>query len=358
MRPVALLAAWLCAFDKAQPAGKSTTTDRLAALMVVRADWRSGQRSRPGRSESAALLGVSERTVIRHWRLLERLGLITRTAAGRHLARDEITALERRCNRAEWTCLMPPQVSATDAQPYLQDADKLLQTLDHPVDNEVRDDQVKHCRVTPSPERGCSSLRSYRRWYSRPCSRDEAATRPAFTKKKPTRKRPRHDGAARKIATRLQQRMFWLTSVPLPVLAAVLRQHVSAGWTVKDIQTAADETLTRRNWTVPNRPKRPAAYLRALLADHDLGAPPAQTRAAAKLAEQQQRAVARARTRQHSQEQLHHSITAFNGTGMNAAREAVRQATLRSRRRQLEDRSLWARTPLTQCEVAGFSYDS
>lgn len=124
------------------PKGTSATTARAAALMAVNADFGSGARCRPGKTQSAELLNVSPRTIQRHWRILEDLEVAHFTCAGRYLDAQERADIAadpneqtRWRNRQEWTLIPPPWVSAIPetARPVLEDcrsqAEALLEEL-------------------------------------------------------------------------------------------------------------------------------------------------------------------------------------------------------------------------------------
>ncbi len=331
-RPVAVLASWLYVLERENPKGRSSTTDRLAALMVTRADWRSGRRSRPGRHEAASLLGVSERTLARQWRLLEGLRLIVPTAAGRHLNAAE-TALSGYVRaRAEWTCTMPA-LSATDAQKHLQRAHELLAALADAVDNPQVVAAISTTRVTPSPVGECFNSGTYRKWFSRPCGREDAPTGLLITTKNQLRRtRYRQDPQARQLARQLQQRIFWLHAVPLPVLASAVVKYAAAGWTARDIQLAADETLARQRWSVPRQPHHPVSYLRRLLAEHELHKPPSQI-----LQDEFNAQTARQELRrQEIRVQVELAALGRRSHGPALAKEAARKVGQRRHQRRLE----------------------
>jgi hypothetical protein len=151
-RPAGWLALVLYALDQQRPPGarRRDARDnlaRIAAVLAVSGDWRSGRRARPGRQTTAALLALAERTVQRHWRLLEGLGLAERESEGRlldeagrvaALLEESATSAQRRrwSDRSEWRLVFPGWVrEICDEQlvPYVAAAQRLLADLGGPA---------------------------------------------------------------------------------------------------------------------------------------------------------------------------------------------------------------------------------
>lgn len=160
-RPVYLLAAAMTRLRRLRPRGWAAySSDRVLAALVVSADWRSGARSRPGRTDTAVLAGVSTRTVVRQWRVLEAAGLIERATDGTRLSSADHDALVdtgamctcgmsaaeaaawrcdhpgqatcRRRDRAEFFIVSPARMGLTDediTEEALKEATELLAQL-------------------------------------------------------------------------------------------------------------------------------------------------------------------------------------------------------------------------------------
>lgn len=103
-RPVELLADVMArdAADRSTLRGRPGALHRVAAVVAVDADWRTGRRALPGRARTAELAGCSERAVTSAWRRGEHLGWAVRTRQGRRLSLAERVELARSNDRAEF----------------------------------------------------------------------------------------------------------------------------------------------------------------------------------------------------------------------------------------------------------------
>lgn len=97
--------------------------------------------------------------------------------------------------------------------------------------------------------------------------------------------------------------MPWLARSPRPIVVNVLRRFAEAEWTARDIELAAHQHLTARQFTMPaTAPAAPAGYLRWLLSAADVDRPPAQIRDVEQARHQQVLAIRRQRERQAAAE--------------------------------------------------------
>ncbi|MEU0156807.1 hypothetical protein [Micromonospora fulviviridis] len=103
-RAVELLAELLArdAAARASRRGRPSMLARVAGVLAVDADYRTGRRALPGRDRSAHLAGCTERAVTAAWARAEALGWAKRTHQGGKLSLAERTELGRYNNRAEF----------------------------------------------------------------------------------------------------------------------------------------------------------------------------------------------------------------------------------------------------------------
>ncbi|MFI2667586.1 hypothetical protein [Micromonospora carbonacea] len=80
--------------------GRPGALARVAGVLAVDADWRSGRRAMPGRARSAELAGCTERAVTAAWSRAAGLGWAARTEAGRRLSLAERVETGRAQDRA------------------------------------------------------------------------------------------------------------------------------------------------------------------------------------------------------------------------------------------------------------------
>jgi hypothetical protein len=103
---------------------------RVAGVLAVDSDYRTGRRALPGRARSAELAGCTERAVTAAWARGEALGWAVRTRQGRKLPLAERTDLHRYNDRAEFD-LAPVTRDPAARAPYVPLAllvlDELLQ---------------------------------------------------------------------------------------------------------------------------------------------------------------------------------------------------------------------------------------
>lgn len=101
-RPVWLLADLLArdAAARSTTKGRPGVLPRVAAVLAVDADWRSGRRAMPGRARTAELAGCTERAVTSAWSRTVALEWATLTEAGRRLSLAERVETGRGQDRA------------------------------------------------------------------------------------------------------------------------------------------------------------------------------------------------------------------------------------------------------------------
>lgn len=318
-RPVAWLALLLARLAAGGVKGASLNTGRVAAVLVASGDYGSGRRARPGRQVTAELLGISERTVERHWRILERLGMAAPTAAGRWLSPGERARVytddderSRWRDRQEWHLVTPAWVGDVDellVDEQTHRARELLMEIAYgkPVDNRGAGDLVLRRRVAPSTGGlGSRTWLAVRRGQSlRPNGRKErtgGASRPASRSEGRHRVR-RAPSEWVALARRMLDngRFGWLRGTPVYMLGAVVRRL--SGWTVADVADECDRRMAALDFTY-GEVRAPAAFLRWLLAEADPGRPPRQMAHAAQVANRDSRHVRTADARSAARDRI------------------------------------------------------
>lgn len=374
-RPVAWLARALYALDAHGLKGTSANTGRTAAVLAASADFRSGRRARPGRLVSAELLGVSERTIERHWRLLERVGAAEVTTPGRHLSADEHAETRetegertRWRDRQEWRLLSPACLDDVqgdvDLTPYELRAAELLGAIAggntrrnvRPVDNRSDGLSPDQSRVAPSRRGSAFHIRSSSHWFPpnpkihsiRPNGRVQGGGAPRHSPTKKVRT-GRSGQSARRMpvaAVELARdvlsrgRMPWLYRSPRPMLAAALSGLASCEWTARDVETAVHARLAAAGVSSPSfGPARPVAYLRWLLADVDPDQPPAQARDARSLAAAGARSERTVAERAAAAVRFEQARAARGGRAHRHALAAAPDARARAAARRAADRA-------------------
>lgn len=110
--------------------GRPSMLPRVAGVLAVDADYRSGRRALPGRARSAELADCTPRAVTAAWARCEALGWAVRTRQGRRLSLAQRTELGRYNDRAEFD-LAPVHRDPAARAPYVPLAllvlDELLQ---------------------------------------------------------------------------------------------------------------------------------------------------------------------------------------------------------------------------------------
>lgn len=333
-RPVLLVAAALHLQERARTSlrGRPSLGGHVAAVMAVSGERGSGNRARPGREQTAELVGISEQAVTAHWRRLEALGWCTRTVKGGALPfRERI--LERRSNsRTEFRIALPHRLlgaeagSARLAEPaaLMERAVAVLVELAERAEElaavaRVRAEstaaelaalgrspaELHPCNflLPPGGVKGSTEGSGYRglalpariviaRWTrgtGRPAGRGGATRRAATGAGARSHRvgRPRTARSACQATLELARALcaadgpiIAVRRAPVVRVAAVLRRFGQAGWTLADVLAAAETRLAARGagrtWTPPDRAERPAAWLRWLLADADPATPPVQ----------------------------------------------------------------------------------
>jgi hypothetical protein len=356
-RPVLCVAAalWLVEQARSSRRGRRSMVGHVAAAMAVSGSRELGLRARPGRSETAELLGVSEETVKAAWAALVALGWCLRRSRGGALPLRQRIACGRSQDRAEFDLARRPDrllATATAAQlsALTAQAGTILVELAERAEvlAEVARGEVQHARAAlkelrlPTNSRrhglwpaelqpgnffpppgghsglstegsGCGGLKPFRsvminRYVPRkvrPSGRAGGAPRLAPERRKP-RSQPLHRprtlqwvlalALARDVrehpALRLQ-----LARVRVDQLASTLAWLAAAGWTADDVATQVQLDVAKKvaqwpGYTPPTPPDLPLRWLKKALANADPTAPPAQAARAAKQAQGQRLAIA------------------------------------------------------------------
>jgi len=231
------------------------TVVRVARAMAGYADYTTGRDCRPTNTRLADDLAMSVRQIQRARDALKRLHLVVELVRGRSvLTRAERLAAWRRGS----------------AHRRLAAEFALLSVRRRPQPAGLAVDHVTPPGVSP----GTSPTSPKSQFFTRTNRTRTGAPRRAPTQKGQTGQTGRGnrtypaDVRVRRLIAGLQQRIYWLRAVS-PRRLTALHRFAVAGWTVRDIQTAADETLRARNWTIPHTIDHPAAYLATLLRNVD-----------------------------------------------------------------------------------------
>jgi len=161
-RPVELLADLLArdAAARTSERGRPSALPRVAAILALDSDWRSGRRALPGRARTATLAGCCERAVTSAWRRATAvLGWAVRTRQGRRLTLEERTTLGRWNDRAEYDLQPLHRGDRVTRARYLPAALAVFgELLEHAADllRQAQDDldelRARTGRVTDWPE--------------------------------------------------------------------------------------------------------------------------------------------------------------------------------------------------------------
>jgi hypothetical protein len=388
-RPIGWLALVLYDMDVNRPPGARKISARsnialIAAALATSADWRSGRRGRPGRQVSAALAGLSERTVERIWKLLESRELARRETDGELLNADqrgEATADEdvspdqrdRWTNRADFTLQIPDWArELTDEQiwPYIERAAAMLDELAAPargaapvdiagdgaVDNRPGHTAVRES-VAPSIDfEVLTSLPVRRGSFSLPPTVDKpvAAPPPVPVEKGHTGGASHHSSTNRGSrrsrggmapgVVRLAREMAADSRFPfiqgvrdiLPI-AGVLHRRNLGRWTVDDVAAEAELRLAESHKAMLTSAAAPASYVDWLLKVAVPSDPPAQIAAAlAESARAERIAMANQRAREWHDRELQRVDPAASAGG-RAARALVDQLAERRHQAKLAE---------------------
>lgn len=358
-RPVAWLALVLYRLHVEHPKGVSPTTGRVAAVMAASGDFRSGRRSRPGRALTAGMLGVSDRTVERQWRVIERTGTAVRTKNGDLLSATQRAQVEadpternRWRDRQEWHLVIPEWVknlpAGVDFAGYERRARELLAEIAYvslpylaafgntqSVENPGADLVVKD-RVAPSPKGKvltylplvCSSSQN------QPQNRNNRhvtpQTSPRGNRSETSRKGRSLPTEAVSLARELvaRGRFPWLRNTKLPMVAATLSRLATAAtpWTARDVEAEVTRRLATTTFSCPAVPTAPVGYLRWLLAEADPARPPAQIRDAAAREEQDAIRKRTYRARKDAAARAARAIPAAHSAAGRIVQEIARRA--------------------------------
>lgn len=398
--PVEWLTWLLYGIEAYRPKGASPVTGRAGSLMAVTASWASGAYARPGRFFSASALDCAERTIERHWRIIEGLGLAVVTVRGQWLSaerRREVLArpdeTDRWRDRQEWTLTTPAWAAEVAADPEVQDVldrcraaaiellRELTRVVEHrtrraaspgrtgptsaaarcgargaltrprlarPVDNRPTGLLGPSFRVAPSAVGLGSNYSSSLRVVLRPKGRKKPLLKGATSSHSPTRSgsrgrragsRPEVPRAAAVLARALltRGRLPWLVRSPRYMLEATVRRFALAGWTPQDVECAAQNRLKELGYSPPQRVERPASYLAWLLNSADISMPPAQARTADELRRKDERHAEVAVARHAAAAREAAATEARGGAGHQAARAALAGISRRGTRRPADD---------------------
>lgn len=258
------------------------TVVAVARGMAGFADTVTGRDCRPTNARLREVCRVSQSTIQRARRVLKELGLVvvvvrgrsvlTRTerlmAWGRGSSHRTIAACFALCSRgrkrrASSTALSTGTAPAVDR--------------DHP----------------PVGVREGALLTFSNTRLQRKAEMKRGAARPAHTEKSDGRGRSGPDPATRRLADGLRARLAWLSGISARRITPTLSKFARYAWTVRDVERAVAEVLTRRGHVVPRNLRQPAAFLANVLRDVDPADRPgavdewmAAEAAAARLAEQ------------------------------------------------------------------------
>ncbi|MGI5186510.1 hypothetical protein ACQEVZ_60790 [Dactylosporangium sp. CA-152071] len=382
-RVLAWLALALYDIDVSRPPGASrsdarSNIARLAAVLAVSADWRSGRRSRPGRQVAAALNGFAEKTFTRHAKLLGDRGLVSVEDPGELLtakqraaaaADEDVSPAQRKrwVNRVEFRLLIPDwarEITDEDLWPYVEQAAAWLDELaapartltavdapgDTPVDNHPGQ-RPSSGNVPPSLIPAViGSVPVRRGLFSCPVAVEKPPSAPSSvpagkghkggaTRHSPTdgvrsdRKCRWAPGAARLARELAADGRFGFIrgADDVPALAGVLTKLRLDRWTPDDVAAEAELRLREAgNRAMLDRDEihAPASYLAWLLARAVPEEPPAQIAAALTAAAQADAAWADVLVRDRA------AAAATPSAGRRAARAAAAAAHLRSRQQR------------------------
>jgi len=324
-RAVWLLADAIARAPERGSRGPAGVWPEVAAVLALDACWRSGRQARPGRNATAALVGVTEQTVTRSWRLLEEMGWATRTGEGRlatlaerrelgtHRIRAafDVEALQHRPSGSVSACtaealrVYARLIERVTGQ--LAAAQEALEALRGDVPawtDRVRRVQLAaaatqaqeklvalpegspgrrsssgsylglgFCRVESSrtlPGHGPGSAGGERRPSGSPTSggaRSRRLTHPrtadGLRRRLRARSRPGWADWAPEIARDLQKRWVWLAGTPMARVAATLGARLGPDWTAEALVGWVARRRAGRQML--DDPAAPLAYLRTVL---------------------------------------------------------------------------------------------
>jgi hypothetical protein len=226
------------------PAFASMRADGLSSLHAVarslcfRADWESIT-SRPSWAQLMKDAGVSRTTVGRVLVKLERAGLLGRVASGRSSGRGAAALHSQEADGAVYVLCVPTPVHVVDepAESSLVDVSetptaKHVRGRSHPTYARARNDELddprRQCSAPPRPD-VIAKLRQ---------------VRPGERLVTQRRKDERLSAALE-----LQRALPPLWSISTKHVAAVIREFVSAGWTMRDLQRAVDGRPDGSRWS-------------------------------------------------------------------------------------------------------------
>lgn len=332
-RPLGWLAVVAFGLDRQRPRGASRCDARsnvlvIAACQAASANWASGRGAMPGRQVTAGVAGRAERTVTRHWAVLERLGCAAKTVEGDVLSKvehDELAAdddeRERWRHRQQWDLVFPDwlaEVSDAELWPYVERVAPLLAELgmrimavDEPADGAVDNRPGQGANsgsVTPSLDLGVlGSVPLIRRssFSRRPAvdkppaphrSRSRKGHKGGASRHSPTREAP---GTSCKSVLGRSGGVTPPRAREIPADVLVLARQVAAdarlpfvrgremhrvcgvllrlpGWTVDDVVAEAEQRLAECGKAMCTRVNTEAGYLDWLLKHAVPGEPPAQ----------------------------------------------------------------------------------
>ena len=241
------------------------------------ADHKTGRDCRPTNARLVELCRVSLSTVQRARRVLEALGLVRRLVQGRSfMTRAERLQAWRRGSSHRKVAA----VFALTSRGRERARSGLVVVGGGPKRTTSRlgiDAQVVSARPT-AVERdtppGAHKVSVYLQLGSghlrTTTEQRRGRSAPAHTEASGGRKPARLDPASRRLAEAVRFRLAWLRGVSPYRLTPTLHRFAQAGWTAKDVERAAGESMTARGWrVVPAELAQPAAYLATLLREVD-----------------------------------------------------------------------------------------
>lgn len=238
----------VCAAEHVDPA----TVVRVARAHARYADARTGRECRPTNARLAADLGMSVRQIERARLVLKRLQLLAEVRRGRNF----MTKAER---LAAWR--------NGSSQRHFASEFALLGLRRHPPGCRC---PVRHVDLPSTTEGGLfiSRKRVFLSGTNRARARTSGPPGRPHPRKAPPPRATAAQARAQRLIAGVQQRVTWLRGTS-PRRLTSLHRFAAQRWTPRDVQLAIDDALRAKDWTLPGRIKRPAAYLATLLRDVD-----------------------------------------------------------------------------------------
>jgi hypothetical protein len=237
----------------------------VARAHAAFADYRTGRDCRPTNERLTAAAQVSLSTIKRGRRVLKRLGLLVELVRGRSIMTyaERIEAWKRGSSHrqiaAEFALCSRRRRAPKTSTAKVGEGANDLGAVAHIVEGDP-----------PPGAKNVSSLSHLRstRLRRQTEKNDEAPLRGTAPKSTDRRAGGLHPGTER-LAQDVRRRVGWLGGVSARRITPTLSRFARAGWTVRDVELAVRDVLTRRSWHVPRTLTQPAAYLAGLLRELD-----------------------------------------------------------------------------------------